>query len=66
MVTKTPTYTRKAIKNYDKKVIKKQIVLNPDIDSDLLEAIEQDDVAFSKRVKELLRGFYQPDPFKNS
>lgn len=66
MATKTPTYTRKAIKNYDKKVIKKQIVLNPDIDSDLLEAIKQDDVAFSKRVKELLRDFYQSNPFKNS
>ena len=66
MVTKTPTYTRKAIKNYDKKVIKKQIVLNPDIDSDLLEAIKQDDVAFSKRIKELLRDFYQSNPFKNS
>lgn len=66
MVTKTPTYTRKAIKNYDKKVIKKQIVLNPDIDSDLLEAINQDDMAFSKRVKELLRDFYQSNPFKSS
>ena len=66
MATKTPTYTRKAIKNYDKKVIKKQIVLNPDIDSDLLEAINQDDMAFSKRVKELLRDFYQSNPFKNS
>lgn len=66
MATKTPTYTRKAIKNYDKKVIKKQIVLNPDIDSDLLKAIKQDDMAFSKRVKELLRDFYQSNPFKSS
>lgn len=58
MTAKTPVYTRNAVKRYDAKVIKKQVVLNPDSDAALIAAIAADDSAFSVRVKLLLKEFY--------
>ena len=59
-MAKTPDYTRRAIATYDAKVTKKQIVLNPDKpdEAQLIEAINADDISFSKRVKEMLKEFY--------
>ena len=57
--TKTASYTMRAIANYEKKVVKKAVIINPDSDSELLKAIENDDMAFGTRVKQLLKEFYK-------
>ena len=57
--TKTASYTMRAIANYEKKVVKKAIIINPDSDSELLKAIENDNVPFGTRVKQLLKDFYK-------
>ena len=57
--TKTAPYTMRAIANYEKKVVKKAIIINPDSDSELLKAIENDNMAFGTRVKQLLKDFYK-------
>ena len=49
----------RAIANYEKKVVKKAIIINPDSDSELLKAIENDNVPFGTRVKQLLKDFYK-------
>lgn len=58
---KTPKYTRDAIKEYENKVTKKQVVFNPEKDDEkkLLKAVDSDSVKFSVRVKELLTDFYK-------
>ena len=56
---KTASYTMRAIANYEKKVVKKAIIINPDSDSELLKAIENDSMAFGTRVKQLLKDFYK-------
>ena len=56
---KTASYTMRAIANYEKKVVKKAVIINPDSDSELLKAIENDDMAFGTRVKQLLKDFYK-------
>lgn len=61
MSNKTPIYTLKAVKRYEQKVTKKNISLNPDIESDLIKAIESDKTAFSTLVKRLLRKHYNLD-----
>ena len=57
--TKTAPYTMRAIANYEKKVVKKAVIINPDSDSELLKAIENDDTPFGTRVKQLLKEFYK-------
>lgn len=59
-MTKTPEYTRKAVKAYDVKVKKKQVVLNPEQDDEmaLLHAIDSDEMSFSERCKQLLKKHY--------
>ena len=49
----------RAIANYEKKIVKKAVIINPDSDSELLKAIENDDMAFGTRVKQLLKDFYK-------
>ena len=57
--TKTASYTMRAIANYEKKVVKKAVIINPDSDSELLKAIKNDNMAFGTRVKQLLKDFYK-------
>ena len=57
--TKTASYTMRAISNYEKKVVKKAVIINPDSDLELLKAIENDSMAFGTRVKQLLKDFYK-------
>ena len=57
--TKTASYTMRAIANYEKKVVKRAVIINPDSDSELLKAIENDSMAFGTRVKQLLKDFYK-------
>lgn len=61
MSNKTPSYTLKAVKRYEQKVTKKNISLNPDIELDLIKAIESDKTAFGTLVKKLLRKHYNLD-----
>ena len=56
---KTAPYTLRAIADYEKKVVKKAIIINPDSDSELLKAIENDDTPFGTRVKQTLKDFYK-------
>lgn len=57
----TKTAQERADSKYVKKVAKKQVVINPDVDSELLAAIASDDMSFSERCKELLRAYYTID-----
>ena len=57
MTNKTPSYTLKAVAKYEKIVVKKSLVINPRVDAELLEAIKNDEIAFSTRVKLLLKDY---------
>lgn len=59
MTNKTPSYTLNAVKRYEQKVTKKNISFNPDVEADLIRAIENDKTAFSTLVKQLLRKHYK-------
>ena len=59
MTNKTPSYTLKAVAKYEKKIKKKSLVINPQVDAELLKAIKNDEIAFSTRVKLLLKDFYK-------
>lgn len=54
----TKTAQDKASSKYVKKVRKPQVVINPDVDGELLDAIDNDDMSFSERCKQLLRQYY--------
>lgn len=55
---KTPEYTLKAIKNYQKNLVRKSVTLDTRKDSELIEKLEGDTMPFNQRVKELLKEFY--------
>lgn len=52
---------KRAIKKYEKKISRKNVVFRSDNDSDLIEAIGADSTPFSGLVKELLRVHYGID-----
>lgn len=52
------TAQQRASTKYVKKVRKPQVVINPDIDSELLDAIDNDDTTFSELCKQLLKQHY--------
>lgn len=56
---KTKKSQLKAQKNYDSKVIRKQMTFNPDTESDLIKAIDFDKEKFAVLVKRLLRQHYK-------
>lgn len=55
---KTPEYILRAQKNYTKKVSKRSVVLNKESDSELIQAIDNDDEPFNQLVKRLLNEYY--------
>lgn len=55
----TPQYVLEAVAKYDRKVTKKSVVLNPEVDGELLDAVKKDDgIKFSRLCKHLLRKHY--------
>lgn len=54
----TPEYTRRAIRNYEEKLVKKQTSFLVNDDADLLAAIEADDEPYQALVKRLLLKHY--------
>ena len=52
------TAHQKALKKYRDKLIKKQITFNPDKDSDLIAAMDNDKQPLNSLVKRLLREYY--------
>ena len=60
MTNKTKDYTLRAVKKYDAKVKKPQVVLNPDIESErlIIEAVAVNGDKFSELCKTLLKQYY--------
>lgn len=55
--SKTPAYSRLASKNYHKKVLKKQVVINPEKLPELYEKVKNEK-NFSGLIKQLLINHY--------
>lgn len=60
MKNKTKEYTLRAVKKYDAKVKKPQVVLNPEIESErlIIEAVAANGDKFSELCKTLLKQYY--------
>lgn len=55
---KTPEYTRRAIRAYEKGLVQKKLTLHKEKDADLIEAIKSDNEQFTPLIKRLLRDHY--------
>lgn len=60
MKNKTKEYTLRAVRKYDAKVKKPQVVLNPEIESErlIIEAVAENGDKFSELCKTLLKQHY--------
>lgn len=54
----TPEYTRRAIKKYEERLVKKIVTFSVDTDADILTAIDADDTPFTALALSLLYKYY--------
>lgn len=57
-MAKTPEYTRRAIKAYEKGLVQKKLSLHKDKDKDIIDAIDNDKELLAPLIKRLLRDHY--------